>query len=86
MALAIALIAMFCSRDRQRFYSCEGVVWTTDYHITYEASRDLSDSIQLIFGNMDMSVSPYNKASLITAINENNTSRVDAYLKRLIDA
>lgn len=86
IALAIALIAMFCSRDRQRFYSCEGVVWTTDYHITYEASRDLSDSIQLIFGNMDMSVSPYNKASLITAINENNTSRVDAYLKRLIDA
>ena len=86
IALAIALIAMFCSHDRQRFYSCEGVVWTTDYHITYEASRDLSDSIQLIFGNMDMSVSPYNKASLITAINENNTSRVDAYLKRLIDA
>ena len=86
IALAIALIAMFCSRDRQRFYSCEGVVWTTDYHITYEASRDLSDSIQLILGNMDMSVSPYNKASLISAINENSTRRVDDYIMRMLIA
>ena len=86
IALAIAIVMMFCARDRQRFFSHEGVVWTTDYHITYEASRDLGDSIQLILGNLDMSVSPYNKASLITAINENNINRVDAYIKRLIDA
>jgi thiamine biosynthesis lipoprotein len=77
---------MLCSRDRKRYFSHEGVVWTTDYHITYEANRDLNDSIQLILGNLDMSVSPYNKASLISAINENSTSRVDAYLRLLIDA
>ena len=41
IALAVAIVAMFCMRDRGRFYSHEGVVWTTDYHITYEASRDL---------------------------------------------
>ena len=86
IALAVALVAMFCSRDRMRFYSHEGVVWTTDYHITYEASRDLGDSIQLILGNIDMSVSPYNKASLISALNNNSTWRVDQYLTRLINA
>ena len=85
-ALAIAVVMMFCSRDRKRFFTNEGIVWTTEYHITYEASRDLGDSIQLIFNKLDMSVSPYNKASLISAINGNTSSLVDAYLKRLIDA
>ncbi len=85
-ALAIAIVMMFCSRDRKRYFTNEGVVWTTDYHITYEADRDLGDSIQLIFNKLDMSVSPYNKASLISAINGNTSSLADAYLKRLIDA
>ena len=86
IALAVAVIAMFCSRDRNRYFSHEGVVWTTDYHITYEASHDLGDSIQLILNNLDMSVSPYNTASLISALNEGTATRVDAYIKRLIEA
>ena len=84
--LAVAVIAMLCSRQRARFYSHEGVVWTTDYHITYEANHDLGDSIQLILGQLDMSVSPYNKASLITALNENTLQRVDDYISRLLTA
>ena len=86
VALAVAIAMLYCSRDRKRFYTSEGVVWTTDYHITYEASQDLSDSIQLILGNIDISVSPYNKASLITALNENKTRLVDAYIKRMLEA
>ena len=84
--LVAAVVMMFVSRDRKRFYSHEGVVWTTDYHITYEARHDLGDSIQLILGSLDMSVSPYNKASLISALNENKTTNTDAYLRRLINA
>ena len=84
--LVAAIAALFVSRDRKRFFTHEGVVWTTDYHITYEAARDLGDSIQLILGNLDMSVSPYNKASLISAINENKITRIDSHLHRLIDA
>lgn len=86
LALVIAIVMMFVSRDRKRFFSHEGVVWTTDYHITYEASRDLNDSIQLILGNLDMSVSPYNKASLISAINENKATQADDFIKRLFNA
>lgn len=85
-ALVVAVVMMFVARDRKRFFSHDGVVWTTEYHITYEAVRDLGDSIQLILGNIDMSASPYNKASLISAINENKTTRTDAYLRRLIEA
>ena len=86
VALAVALVLMFCMRPRMQFFSHEGVVWTTEYHITYEADHDLGDSIQLILGNLDMSVSPYNKASLITALNENNLNRVDTYIQRLLEA
>ena len=86
VALAVAIVMMICSRDRKRFFTHEGVVWTTEYHITYEASHDLGDSIQLILNALDMSVSPYNKASLITALNENSTTRTDAYIRRLMEA
>ena len=86
LALVVAVVMMFVARDRKRFFTHEGVVWTTEYHITYEAAHDLGDSIQLILGNIDMSVSPYNKASLISAINENKTNRIDAYLRHLIEA
>ena len=86
LALAAAVVIMMCSRDRKRFFTHQGVVWTTEYHITYEAAHDLGDSIQLILNALDMSVSPYNKASLITALNENATTRVDIHLRRLIEA
>ena len=86
IALAVALVALYCSRDNKRYYSYEGVVWTTEYHITYEARHDLGDSIQNILSRIDASASPYNKASLISAINNNTGSRVDYYLKRLINA
>ena len=86
VALVVTVVMMFVARSRKRFFTLDGVVWTTEYHITYEAEHDLGDSIQLILGNIDMSVSPYNKASLISAINENKTTRSDAYLRRLLQA
>lgn len=86
LALAVGLTIVFCTRERKRHFTHEGVVWTTEYHITYEAAHDLGDSIQLILNNLDMSVSAYNRASLLTALNENSTRRVDAHVKRLLEA
>lgn len=75
LALVIALPLM---RGRKKFITNTGVVWTTEYHITYEARVDLNDSIQRLLTMVDNSVSPYNKQSLITAINDNKTTQVDA--------
>ena len=86
VALGLALAVMFCGKERKRYFSHEGVVWTTDYHITYEASHDLGDSIQIILNDLDMSVSPYNKASLISALNENKLTVADTHIKRLLNA
>ena len=86
IALAVALVALYCSRDNKRYYSYEGVVWTTEYHITYEARHDLGDSIQNILSRIDASASPYNKASLITALNTNTATVVDDCIRRLLEA
>ena len=83
LALLIAVIVMFFSRNRKRFFTANGVVWTTEYHITYEGMRDLNDSIQAIFTRIDNSCSVYNDKSLITAINNNVTDTVDPYISRL---
>lgn len=73
----------FMRRNKVQFYSNSGVVWTTEYHITYEARADLNDSIQLLLEKVDNSVSPFNKQSLITAINDNKTQDVDWYFAML---
>ena len=84
VALLVAVVVMFVGRDHSRYFSHEGVVWTTDYHITYEALHDLGDSIQRILNDLDMSVSPYNKSSLISAFNAGDTSIVDTHIRRLL--
>ena len=81
--LALAVALPFLHRDKMRFFTNSGVVWTTEYHITYEACTDLNDSIQALLEAVDNSVSPYNKKSLITAINENKTEDVDWYFVSL---
>ena len=85
LVLLVIVIALPFIRGRKKFFSNSGVVWTTNYHITYEAKRDLNDSIQFLLNAIDNSVSPYNKQSLITAVNDNKTNRVDALFVKLFN-
>lgn len=82
MALVLLLAIPFM-RGRKKFFTNTGVVWTTEYHITYESKDDMNDSIQLLLKAIDQSVSPFNKQSAITAINDNKTDVVDAYFVKL---
>jgi len=83
LLLLIMVIAIPFMRNRKKFFTNEGVVWTTEYHITYEARTDLNDSIQLLLANIDKSVSVYNKQSVISAINSNKNNSVDDYFVKL---
>lgn len=56
---------------------CEGSVFGTFYHITYEASHDLQNGIDETLKQVDHSLSPFNKESVITAINNNNSMETD---------
>ena len=86
IAAAVALAAMFFHRtgeNGKRYRTAVGSVWTTDYHITYEATADLSDSINQVLAAVDASASVYNDSSLITAINTGRTQRLDRIISLL---
>ena len=83
LLLAAGAAAIFFMRSRKQFFTTSGVVWTTDYHITYEAARNLDDSVQRIFADVDASVSAFNPQSRVSAINRNESNTADAYFIRL---
>lgn len=88
LVLALAAIAaMLWLRPRTapaHYITTAGEVWTTQYHITYETSRDLADSIVALLDEIDRSVSPYNKASRVSALNAGTTDSVDARIADLL--
>ena len=48
------------------------------YHITYESEKNLQTGIDETLKAVDFSLSPFNKESTITAINNNTSQKVDA--------
>lgn len=84
MLLAIiALQATASCKSRKQYILNQGVVWTTEYHIKYEATADLNDSIQQLFKSIDESASAFNKESCISAINDNKSDVADAFIVKL---
>lgn len=80
----IGIILIFCFKpSRKEWIKQSGVVWNTEYHITYMSAKDLADSIDATFRRVELSVSPFNKASLVTAINDNKTDSLDEALKTI---
>lgn len=87
LAMLVAIpIVRNCRKDAagdMKYVTNTGVVWTTKYHITYEARADLNDSIQQLLKTIDNSVSPFNKQSLVTAINEGRSNVADNFFIKL---
>ena len=55
-AVVVGVAVLVFYRPQVKHYmSDQGVVWTTDYHVTYEASHNMSDSIQRVFDLIDNS-------------------------------
>ena len=57
---------------------CEGAVFGTFYHITYEANTSMQKDIETTLTAVDHSLSPFNPTSVITAINNNTNLSVDS--------
>lgn len=85
LLLLVLAVALPFIRSRKKFIKNTGVVWTTEYHITYEARADLNDSIQQVLTMIDNSASAFNKKSLVTAINEGKSDTADRLFKTLFN-
>ncbi len=56
----------------------EGSVFGTFYHITYQSGKPLQDGIDNTLKEVDASLSPFNKESVITAINNNTSTETNS--------
>lgn len=84
LIVVIVVLIMATRQSENRLYrTSNGVVWTTTYHITYESSKVLDDSIQNIFAIVDGSASMFNENSLIARINTEEKLSVDSVISCL---
>lgn len=61
----------------KQYQQCEGCVFGTIYHITYQYDTNLQDSITEVLRQVDESLSPFNPKSIITAVNENGNPELN---------
>ena len=57
-----------------------GMIFGTIYSITYQYHENLKSDIEDVMQQVDNSLSPFNKSSVITAINNNTSTKADKYL------
>lgn len=70
-----------CSSESKSSYSkVMGFTQGTTYHLTYKHEKNWKLEVDSLLANFDTSLSTYNSASLITAINENRSANADSYL------
>lgn len=72
-------MAGFCACGKQEYRTAEGMVWNTEYHITYKSDAELSDSVISELKRVEMSVSAFNPNSIVSKINRNESAVLDAY-------
>lgn len=81
---AVAVVFFYDGSEEKSYRMASGVVWHTDYNITYESTRDLGDSIVAVTSGIDMSASMYNPRSVLSGINNNSTDTPDTIVARLL--
>lgn len=85
MIICIAVgMLMACSRG-EVFRKASGLIWGTEYHITYKSDVDLADSILAVMERVDLSLSPFREGSLISRVNAGEDVVVDSLWVRVMD-
>ena len=85
ICILVATAATFSSCTQKKYLSDAGVVWNTTYTVLYEADGSLSDSIRNVMRQVELSLSPFNSASLITAVNRDDSVVIDAMIGKVFN-
>ena len=84
--LAILIIGTVIILQKQPpFRSNEGLVFGTVYKITYQHHDDLHQGIKEVLMEVDNSLSPYNKNSIITRINHNEDTTLNKHFTHVFE-
>ena len=77
----LAIIAIACTNNTKpqvQYIYNEGEIFGTFYHIQYQYSQDIQDSIQHTLDKVDLSLSTYKTQSTLSQINQNKTVKLDS--------
>ena len=75
--LIVGTIVIIRQQDSVPYQKNKGMVFGTTYNITYQCDSDLHASIKAELQKVDDALSPFNKHSIITAINNNEDVEVN---------
>lgn len=84
--LIAGVIILTACGSNQSYVKCEGLVWNTLYHITYQGPESLQDSILPVLNEVSHSVSVFDKNSLVSKLNESDSLMVDSHFIAIYDA
>ena len=77
--LAVLIIGtVLILRNQAPFQTDQGLVFGTIYKITYQSKENLKHEIEDALKQVDYSLSPFNKKSVITHVNNNTNMQVDS--------
>ncbi len=76
--LIVGTIIVVRRQHATPYRNSEGLIFGTIYHVTYQSDRDLQNEIDDVLNNVDNSLSPFNKNSIITKVNNNIDVLVDS--------
>lgn len=74
--LLISVLFLNSASCKRSFIINEGSTWGTNYHIVYNSTRDMHDSIMAVMRLVDSSLSKFNPRSEISLINAGKTDSV----------
>ncbi len=77
--ILLGVVFAGCDRTPSWRYA-SGSTWGTVFHIKYRAEADLSDSITAVMRAVDLAPSPFEKASVVSAVNAGQDVPADAML------
>lgn len=77
VVLIVGTILIIGQQRSTPYQHDSGLVFGTEYHIVYQHSSDIKADIEKELQKVDFSLSPFNKQSTITKVNENKAVDLD---------
>lgn len=90
-AITLVSILLVCCaittgcKKKTPYYSIEGIVWNTGYHITYQGEEALADSVLPILKEVEESVSVFSPTSVVSSINKSIEGETDAIFRKVYE-
>lgn len=85
--LIAGITILLCScHESPSYVKSEGMIWNTIYHITYNGSENLCDSILPVLNEVSHSLSIFEDNSLVSQLNKRDSLKGDVHLLKIYDS